>query len=574
MAAQADHAAIEGSGSTWSEPMIDRWIADVAPSGIGVIYTGTGSTAGRKDFAQVTTDFAITEIPYQGVDELGNVDSAGARQHAYVPIVAGGTAFTYHLEQGGLRLTGIRLSGETLAKIFTSQITSWADPAIAADNNGRTLPPVAITPVVRSDGAGSTRQVTGYFDTQYPDVWRRDGRTGPTAYFPRVGARTVAAAGSDQLMNTIASPASNGAIGYVEYSYALATGYPVVKVLNRGGYFVEPTQYNVAVALSQAQFDEDASSPLHLTQVPGSAAGATDPRAYPLSSYSYLILPTGASDPRLTTAKRQSLVDLTFHALCEGQADAGALGYSPLPLNLVRAGLSQLGRLRTADPGVTVSGRDVTSCDNPTFVAGDLTRNHLAEIAPMPAACDQVGQVPCGVSPDELGGGQDGPVRLTLAVPGSPFGSLTMALATPGPVPLDAVRAPDGSVRATGELPPVRVDDTRVDEQLTTWEVNAQVSGFVGATGRIGAQFLGWSPRAPTMDRPLGSALLTQSGAVVASQLDEATSPGLSRSALLGRATAPGRGQTALGAELRLAGPGSTPAGTFTATVTVTLVGG
>jgi hypothetical protein len=199
-------------------------------------------------------------------------------------------------------------------------------------------------------------------------------------------------------MNTIAGQAGNGTIGYIEYSYPLNKRFPVVKLLNKAGYFVEPTQYNVAVALTRAKINQDKSSQLYLTQILDGVYSSPDARAYPLSSYSYMLLPTGADDRRMTTAKRQTLVDFMFYSLCEGQSKAGPYGYSPLPLNLVSSGFSQLKKLRDADPGVDIENRDATKCNNPTFVKGDLSRNHLAEIAPMPADCDKLGQGPCGTA--------------------------------------------------------------------------------------------------------------------------------------------------------------------------------
>ena len=152
------YAQIEGTGSTWSELIVQRWIADVDANGMKVVYTGGGSTKGRKDFAQDSTDFAISEIPYQGTDEQGQADTSNGRDFAYLPIVAGGTAFTYQLKIGDKLVRNLRLSGETLAKIFTNKITNWNDPAITKDNNGRTFPSLSITPGgalgrVRYDGA-------------------------------------------------------------------------------------------------------------------------------------------------------------------------------------------------------------------------------------------------------------------------------------------------------------------------------------------------------------------------------------------------------------------------------------
>lgn len=392
------YAQIEGTGSTWSELIAQQWIADVDANGMKVVYTGGGSSKGRKDFSQDSTDFAISEIPYQGVDEQGNADTSNGRDFAYLPIVAGGTAFTYQLKIGNDLVRNLRLSGETIAKIFTNQITNWNDPAITRDNNGREFPSLPITPVVRADGSGTTAQFTTWMDHEYPTIWRPFfGQTGLTSYYPRKG-RAIGQAGSDQVMNTIAGFAGNGTIGYVEYSYPVNKDYPVVKVLNKGGYYVEPTQYNVAVALTKARINQDKSSPLYLTQILDDVYTATDPRAYPLSSYSYMIIPTGADDPRMTTAKRQTLADFMYYSLCSGQTKAGPYGYSPLPLNLVQAGFAQLAKLKVADPAVDLTDRDVTKCNNPTFVAGNLKENHLAQIAPQPAACDKEGEGPCGTS--------------------------------------------------------------------------------------------------------------------------------------------------------------------------------
>lgn len=395
---RAAYAQIEGSGSTWSEVIVQQWISDVDALGMKVTYNGGGSSQGRKNFSQNVTDFGISEIPYPGVDEFGNADNSNGREFAYVPIVAGGTAFTYQLKIGNELVRNLRLSGETVAKIFTGQITDWSDAAITKDNNGRAFPKLPITPVVRSDGSGTTAQFTTWMNDEYPSIWQPYyGRQGFTSYYPRTG-RMLAQSGSDQVMNTISGFAGNGTIGYVEYAYPVNKDYPVVKVLNKGGFYVEPTQYNVAVALTKAQINQDKASNDYLTQILTGVYRSTDPRAYPLSSYSYMIIPTGAQDQRMTTAKRQTLADFMYYSLCEGQSKAGPYGYSPLPLNLVEAGFEQLKQLATADPAVDLTNRDVTKCNNPTFVAGDLKRNKLAEIAPQPASCDKEGEGPCGTS--------------------------------------------------------------------------------------------------------------------------------------------------------------------------------
>ena len=162
-AAQADgpYQLIEGTGSTWSENALNQWIADVAGNGIPVAYGGGGSSKGRQDFGNRTVDFAVTEIPFQGRDpRTGQSDSPNGRAFAYMPVVAGGTSFMYHLEIGGQLYRGLRLSGETITKIFTGKITNWSDPAITADNNGFKLPDTKIIP--RSSPRGWTTSTRRY----------------------------------------------------------------------------------------------------------------------------------------------------------------------------------------------------------------------------------------------------------------------------------------------------------------------------------------------------------------------------------------------------------------------------
>jgi phosphate transport system substrate-binding protein len=409
--ASSSHAQIEGTGSSWSANAINEWVGDVQDQGLQIVFTPTGSAQGRKDYANETNDFAITDIAFQGKDEkTGEDDTPDGRPYAYLPIVAGGTSFPYNITFGGKRIDNLRLSGLTLAKIFTNQITKWSDPAITRDNNGRPLPPLPITPVVHSEGSGSSAQFTAYLAKQYPDLWGPFSPTGNkmTEYFPLKG-RAIAQNGSDGVMNYISSTAGNGSIGYDEYSYPkmkVTGGWPTAKIENVAGYFTLPTDYNVAVALTQAVIDMNPRSDTYLMQKLDNVYVDRDIRAYPLSSYSYMILPTGtdAQDSRYSkgTAKRQTLADFLYYSICVGQQGVGTIGYSPLPVNLVSAGFGQIQKLKTADPGVDITKRSVASCNNPTFDPDHLNKNKLAEIAPKPPACDKAGAGPCT---DATGGG-------------------------------------------------------------------------------------------------------------------------------------------------------------------------
>jgi ABC-type phosphate transport system substrate-binding protein len=395
-----NHALVQASGSSWAANAISQWVADVKSSGMQVVFTASGSAQGRKDFSHATNDFAQSEIGFQGVDPLtGENDSAGTRAYAYLPLVSGGTAFPYQIRVRGELVRDLRLSGRTLTKIFTNQIDYWDHADITADNNGRVLPHIPVVPVVHAEGSGASHHLSDYFDKQFPDLWRSfSGHPGATEYYPRKG-RTIAQTGSDGVMNFVASAAGNGSIGYDEYSYPKGKNWPSAKIGNAAGYYTLPTQYNVAVALTQAIINQDKNSKDYLLQNLDRLYTFNDPRTYPLSSYSYTIIPTGANDPKFSgatgTAKRQTVADFLYYSLCEGQKEVGNIGYSSLPVNLVQASFDQVGKLKAADPMVDLTRRDVSTCQNPTFIPGQPNRNYLAEVAPMPPACDKNGQGPC-----------------------------------------------------------------------------------------------------------------------------------------------------------------------------------
>jgi phosphate transport system substrate-binding protein len=440
--AAATHARIEGSGSSWAANAVNQWIADVNSQGLQVVFTSSGSAQGRKDYALRTTDYGISDIGYLGTDPVtGASDTSNNRPYAYLPIVAGGTSFPYNIIEGGKQVNNLRLSGQTLAKIFTNGITNWDDPAITADNNGKALPSLPIIPVVHSEGSGSTYQFTAYLAKLFPQLWTQfSGDPNPTEYFPRAGVQ-IAQNGSDGVMNFVRSKSANGAIGFDEYSYGLLSNTPVAKIENSAGFFTLPSQYAVAVALTQAIINDDPTSPDYLLQNLANVYSYSDPRTYPLSSYSYMILPTGtnAQDSQMTTAKRQTLADFMYYSLCVGQKEMGPIGYSPLPINLVTAGFSQLAKLQAADSGVDLTQRDASTCNNPTFIPGQPTRNYLAEIAPQPAACDKSGAGPCGFTPPQTANPTGAPGSTTSAVPSAGSTSAPGAAkpgggtATPGP---------------------------------------------------------------------------------------------------------------------------------------------
>jgi ABC-type phosphate transport system substrate-binding protein len=403
--------SLNADGSSWAGPAIDQWRQDVSPQGIQINFNPVGSAAGRAQWSLGQDDFTASDVPFRSTrdDGLGDTaHSAGAGQpesprygFSYVPITAGGTTFMYNLVVAGKQVRDLRLSPQTVVDIFTNKITSWDDPKITADY-GRALPKLPITPVVRSDGSGATAQFTRWMSHTHKDQWEAycrqiNGTTcgDYTEFFPPSG-RMVAQNGSDVVAGYIKAQSGLGTIGYDEYAFAKRSNWPVVKVLNPAGYYALPTASNVAIALTAAKIRgvDDATSPDdpdYLQQNLDGVYTMNDPRSYPISSYSYLIVPrAGAAlpvPPRFNNDKGSALSRFISYVLCEGQGEADGLGYSPIPRGLVKGGLLQVQHIPgNASP---VDPNSLNNCANPTFnSAGELT---VLKNAPQPSPCDKLG---------------------------------------------------------------------------------------------------------------------------------------------------------------------------------------
>jgi ABC-type phosphate transport system substrate-binding protein len=395
-ASAGSYVSVSGAGSSWAAVAIDQWSRDVRNNGLVVNYNPDGSAAGRVGYIQDQYDFAGSDPPFRnGLDALGGTGREVVPfSYSYVPDTAGGTAFMYHITVGGHLITNLRLSGLTITKIFTGQITNWDNPEITHDY-GAQLPNLPITPVIRSDGSGATYFLTRWMAHEYPSEWNSFcQRVHPgihlpcpqTEFFPPFGA-AKSENGSNNVATYITSSYGDGSIGYDEYAYALNSHYPVVKVLNPAGYYVLPTASNVAVALTKAVINEQVNSPDYLQQNLDSVYTFTDRRSYPLSSYSYLIAPRTPKPPGIfgtPSGKGRTLSTYIHFLLCAGQQQMAPLGYSPLPLNLVKGGLLQVSHM----PGFAPGTDTLSNCNNPTFTNGVLT---LLRNAPYPSPCDKLG---------------------------------------------------------------------------------------------------------------------------------------------------------------------------------------
>jgi len=398
---QADagsYTTIDGAGSSWASVALFQWAKDVQPQGLTVNYNPNGSALGRQYYMQgAQVDFAGSDPPFRnGQDKLGNTGVENPQWgYSYVPDTAGGTAFMYHITVAGHLVTNLRLTPLVLMEIFTGAIKNWSDSRITKVY-GAQLPNEPIVPVLRADGSGATFFFTRWMATMFPSQWNsfcqkvHPGITlpcGQTEFYPSFpGSKSEN--GSIAVSDYITASYGEGAIGYDEYAYARAVNYPVVQLLNPAGYFVGPTASNVAVALTKAQIDFNKNDPNFLQQNLNSVYAFKDPRNYPLSSYSYLIVPRlGKPIPSFfNNGAGASLSTFINYFLCAGQKEMPNLGYSPLPYNLVAGALLQEAQIPGHVPPVNIA--HYASCGNPTFQNG---KNVLLSTAPYPNACQKLG---------------------------------------------------------------------------------------------------------------------------------------------------------------------------------------
>ena len=434
----AGYERFSGEGSSWAGNAWADFAANAQRQGVTVDYSPNGSSQGRADFAaQNNATFAQSEIPFTGDSADPSDTSVPNFRYGLLPIVAGGTAFMYNLPVDGSPYQNLNLTQAAIAGIFSGTITYWDDATIKKTNPGVNLPHHLIDVVVRSDGSGATAQFKLWMLRQFPQQYAAlANATGgnpkaASSYFP-----------TGSLKNFIAQNGSTGVttytqntpytIDYDEYSYALAAGFPVAGVQNAAGYFTKPTQNAVAVALIAAKINSDPKSTNYLSQDLSKVYTYGDPRAYPMSMYSYMIVPNEVTNVT-SKSKGASLAWVTTQALCEWQRDMGPLGYSPLPMNLVLAALDQVLKIPGVDAStkasISATQKGTTNgganpCNNPTFQPGDdPAHNLLVDSAAFPTGCDAACQAPWKTASTPSSGPKTSTGGGTTATGGSTSGS-------------------------------------------------------------------------------------------------------------------------------------------------------
>ena len=305
-----DKAQLTGAGATFPNPLYTRWFSDykssIAP-GVQVNYQSIGSGGGIQQITAETVDFGATDAPMSDA-ELAKLP--GPIQH--VPTTLGAVVVTYNLEGVSAPL---KLDGATIAGIYLGKITKWNDPAIADQNAGVTLPSADIVVVHRSDGSGTSYVFTDYLSNVSPE-WKAGPGTSKNPQWPE----GVGGQGNEGVSQQVKN--NKNSIGYVELVYTIQNKLPAADVKNEAGEYITPSTDSTSLAAQGVSLPSDYRASIVNSPTKG---------AYPISSFTYILLYKDQSDAKKGTA----LVDLLWWAVHDGQETTSELGYAPLPASVV-----------------------------------------------------------------------------------------------------------------------------------------------------------------------------------------------------------------------------------------------
>ena len=313
---------INGAGATFPAPIYMKWFAEYNKlhSNVQINYQALGSGAGIAQITRQTVFFGASDGPMTA-EQL----QAAPGKILHLPTVLGGVVPIYNVP--GLSQE-LKFSGTVLANIYLGKITKWNDGAIKALNEGVNLPDSDIVVAHRSDGSGTTYIWVDYLSKVSPEFKKTVG-VGTAVKWP-VG---VAAAKNDGVAAIVKQ--TPGAIGYVELIYALQTKSPYGVVQNMSGKFVKASIDSVTAAAAAAAKQMPADYRVSITNAPGDGV-------YPISSFTWMLF---YQDPKDKT-QAKTMVDFMKWALTDGQKLAGAMGYAPLPANIVDMEMKTLATIK------------------------------------------------------------------------------------------------------------------------------------------------------------------------------------------------------------------------------------
>jgi phosphate transport system substrate-binding protein len=304
---------LNGAGATFPYPIYSKWFSEYhnAHSDVQINYQSIGSGGGIRGVTEGTVEFGASDMPMSD-EQLKEAQGKLKTKVLNLPTVLGAVVPIYNVPG----VSGeIKFTPDMLAGIFLGRITNWNDKAISASNPELKFPNQDIVIVHRSDGSGTTFIWTDYLSKVSPD-WKGQVGSGTSVKWPKgLGGK-----GSEGVSGSVRQ--LPGSIGYVELIYALQNKITFGSVRNSGGAFVKASLESVTAAASSAP-KMPADFRVSITNAPGKDA-------YPISSFTWLLIPEQSKDP----AKGKILADFLNWMVANGQSMTSALAYAPLPENV------------------------------------------------------------------------------------------------------------------------------------------------------------------------------------------------------------------------------------------------
>src|ERR1700731_3304613 len=324
----ADNALlINGAGATFPYPIYSKWfdVYHTKNPNFQFNYQSVGSGAGIKQVTEGTVDFGATDGPMND-DQLKTFqDKHNGTGILHFPTVLGADVPTYNIPGVSVALN---FTPEALAGIFLGKITKWNDPAISAANKGVNLPGSDIVVVHRSEGSGTTYIWTDYL-SKVSDEWKTKVGKGASVNWP-VG---LGGKGNEGVTGQIKNAPNS--IGYVELIYAIQNKMPYGRVKNSSGAFVKADLASVTAAAAAAVKSMPDDFRVSITDAPGKTA-------YPISSFTWLLVPAKFSDAN----KRDAIKGFVKWMLADGQNYTEALSYAKLPKEVVAKELKAIDKIQ------------------------------------------------------------------------------------------------------------------------------------------------------------------------------------------------------------------------------------
>src|ERR1700688_1565887 len=318
--------SINGAGATFPYPMYSKWFDEYHKknSGVQINYQSIGSGGGIKQVTEGTVDFGASDGPMNDEQLKAYQDKHGF-PILHFPTVLGADVPTYNIS--GVT-ADLNFTPEAIAGIFLGKITKWNDPLIAGANKGVNLPGNEIIVVHRSDGSGTTYIWTDYL-SKVSDEWKNKVGKGTSVNWP-VG---LGGKGNEGVAGQVKE--TPNALGYVELIYAIQNKMAYGKVKNSSGEFIKADLASVTAAAAAAAKNMPDDFRVSITNAPGKTA-------YPISSFTWLLIPSKFSDG----TKRDAIKGFLKWMLSDGQNEVEKLSYAKLPKEVVTKETKDLDKIQ------------------------------------------------------------------------------------------------------------------------------------------------------------------------------------------------------------------------------------